>query len=218
MINEKGHLIYSQAVRQDMLDFLPNEYSRVLEVGCNVGNFRQFLSSAVEYWGVEPLKEAADVAKTKMDKTLVGFYDDVANEIPNKHFDLIVANDVVEHMEQPWNFLESIKNKMTTNASIVLSIPNVRHYSNLRGLLYEKDWKYEESGILDITHLRFFTMKSIVRLLEESGFEVEKIEGINQLKIRKRFIRSYCVYELHKLIIGSDIEFMQFGVRAKIKH
>jgi 2-polyprenyl-3-methyl-5-hydroxy-6-metoxy-1,4-benzoquinol methylase len=213
MINEESERIYSQSMRTDMLDFLPSEYSKVLEVGCNVGNFRQFLCKPCEYWGIEPFKEAAEIAKTKMDKVLVGFYDQIVSEIPDNYFDLIIANDVIEHMEQPWNFLQSIKKKMTIDASIVLSIPNVRHYYNLKELLLEKDWKYKDQGILDITHLRFFTEKSIIRLLDENGFMIEKMNGMNSLNFGKRSLN----YWIIKFIIGSDAKHLHFGVRAKIK-
>ena len=212
-INESD-LAYSQYARTDMVNFLPDEYSKVLEVGCNVGNFRQFLSKTCEYWGVEPFKEAAEIARTKMDKVLVDFYDNVANEIPENYFDLIIANDVIEHLEKPWDFSQSIQKKMTTNASIVLSIPNVRYYHNLKQLLYLKDWEYKKEGILDKTHLRFFTEKSIVRLMNENGFVIEKMQGINSCTVRKRTL---LLYWLLKFIMGSDIEYLQFGVRAKLK-
>ncbi|MDR2593213.1 MAG: class I SAM-dependent methyltransferase [Fibromonadaceae bacterium] len=214
MINEKSEQTYSVITRPEMTQFLPNEYSKVLEIGCNTGNFVQYLSKPYECWGIEPFEEAANVAKTKMDKVLIGFYDKVANEIPNNYFDLVIANDVIEHMENPWDFLQFIKGKMTTNASIVLSIPNVRYYDNLKNLLFYKDWKYVDAGILDITHLRFFTEKSITRLLNENGFEIEYMVGINSIKIRKRHLP---IYWLAKFIFGTDIEFLQFGVRAKIK-
>ena len=206
-------MIY-HSTRIEMVDFLPSEYSKVLEIGCNEGNFRQFTSKQCEYWGIEPFEEAANIAKTKIDKVLVGFYDKIANEIPSNYFDLIIAFDVIEHMEQPWNFLQSIKEKMTANASIVLSIPNVRCYSNLKELLYKKDWKYKDWGILDITHLRFFTEKSIIRLLNENGFEIEKIQGINPTKSIERYLP---IYWLHRIILGSDIKYGQFGVKARIK-
>jgi len=214
MINEKSEQVYFDYMRPEMVQFLPSEYSKVLEIGCNVGNFRQFLSKPCQYWGIEPFEEAANIAKTKMDKVLVGFYDNVENEIPDNYFDLVIANDVIEHMEQPWNFLKSIKEKMTEKASLVLSIPNVRYYVNLKNLLLYKDWKYEDSGILDITHLRFFTKKSIIRLLNEQGYQIEKMQGINPIMVRKRHLPFYL---LAKFIFGADIEFLQFGVKV-IKH
>jgi len=214
MINEKSKQVYSIAMRPEMIRFLPSEYSKVLEIGCNVGNFRQFFSKPCEYWGIEPFEEAANIAKTKMDKVLVGFYDNVIDEIPDNYFDLVIANDVIEHMEQPWNFLKSIRKKMTANSSLVLSIPNVRYYDNLKKLLYHKDWKYVDAGILDITHLRFFTEKSIIRLLNENGFEIEMMKGINPVQIMRRHLLKYWFIQF---VFGTDIKFLQFGVRAKIK-
>jgi 2-polyprenyl-3-methyl-5-hydroxy-6-metoxy-1,4-benzoquinol methylase len=214
MINEKSEQLYIDYIRPEMVQFLPNEYSKVLEIGCNVGNFRQFVNKSCEYWGIEPFEEAANIAKTKIDKVLVDFYDKVADKIPDNYFDLIIANDVIEHMEQPWNFLQSIKKKMTENASIVLSIPNVRYFYNLVELLFHKDWKYIDCGILDITHLRFFTEKSIIRLLNENGFEIEEMKGINPVKVGRRHLPKYW---LAKIVLGADIEFIQFGVRAKKK-
>jgi len=210
MINEKSEQVYS-STRQEMTQFLPSEYSKVLEIGCNVGNFRQFLNKPCQYWGIEPFEEAANIAKTKIDKILVGFYDNVINEIPNNYFDLVIANDVIEHMEQPWNFLKSIKEKMTEKASLVLSIPNVRYYNNLKNLLFYKDWEYVDAGILDITHLRFFTEKSIIRLLNENGYQIEKMQGINPIRVRKRRLP---LYLLAKFIFGADIKFLQFGVKV----
>ena len=206
---------YHQTVRAEMFDFLPQEYSKVLEIGCNVGNFRQLLNKSCEYWGVEPLEEAAEIAKTKLDKVLTGSYEKVESEIPDNYFDLVIANDVIEHLENPWNFLQSIRKKMRNeNSSIVLSIPNIRYLGNLKELLIKKDWEYKESGILDITHLRFFTKKSMIRLLKECGFEIEKIEGINSIIYRKLLLP---LYYLIKFTIGSDTIFYQYGIRAKPK-
>ncbi|MCL2206473.1 MAG: class I SAM-dependent methyltransferase [Fibromonadales bacterium] len=212
MISEQSQQAYSDIMRPEMVPFLPDEYSNVLEIGCNDGNFRKYVSKPCEYWGVEPFKGAADIAKTRMNRVLTGFYDEVENQIPDDYFDLIIANDVIEHMEQPWNFLRTIKKKMKKNASLVLSIPNVRYYKNLKELLCDRDWEYKDEGILDITHLRFFTEKSIVRLLNENYFEIEKMQGIGP-KVKKRYL--FLLWVL-KIIFGKDVEFLQFGVRAKI--
>jgi len=214
MINEQSEQTYFGYMRPEMVQFLPNDYTKVLDIGCNVGNFRKFCPKPCEYWGVEPFEKAAEVAKTKMDKVLVGLYSEAEEQIPDNYFDLIIANDVIEHIEQPWDFLQSLKKKLAKNASLVLSIPNVRCYSNLRELLREKDWKYKDCGILDITHLRFFTEKSIIRLLNENGFEIELMQGINSVKVRRRNLPKYW---LAKFILGKDIEFTQFGMRVKKK-
>jgi 2-polyprenyl-3-methyl-5-hydroxy-6-metoxy-1,4-benzoquinol methylase len=214
MINEQSEQVYFGYMRPEMVQFLPKEYFKILEIGCCEGSFRQLCSKPCEYWGIEPFENAAEIAKTKLNKVLVGFYNEVEDKIPDSYFDLVIANDVIEHIEQPWDFLQSLKKKMTRNASLVISIPNVRYYDNLRELLRRKDWEYKDCGILDITHLRFFTEKSIIRLLNENGFEIEKMQGINPVKVRKRDLLKYW---LAKFIFGRDIKFLQFGVRAKIK-
>jgi 2-polyprenyl-3-methyl-5-hydroxy-6-metoxy-1,4-benzoquinol methylase len=213
MINEKNEDVYFQSMRPEMVQFIPKEYSKVLEIGCNDGSFRQYIKNDCEYWGVEPFERAAKIAEPKMDKILTDFYENVKNEIPDNYFDLVVANDVIEHMMQPWDFLESIKEKMTANACLVLSVPNVRHFPHLKELLFEKDWKYKDMGILDITHLRFFTKKSIVCLLNEKGFEIEEIEGIRPCD-KPRKMRKLKYY-ICKHWFGEDIIFQQFGIRVK---
>lgn len=212
MINQQAEQVYFISMRTEMVQFLPSTYSKVLEIGCCNGAFRQLCSKSCEYWGVEPFEKAAEIAKTKLDKVLIGFYDEVEKQIPDNYFDLVIANDVIEHMEKPWDFLQLLKNKMTENAFLVLSIPNVRYFGNLKELLIKKDWEYKSDGILDITHLRFFTEKSIIRLLNESGFKIEKMYGVHPVKIRKRYL---ILYWLLKIIFGKDIEHLQFGVRSK---
>ena len=87
MINQKSQQVYFDLARPEMVQFLPNEYSKILEIGCCDGNFRQLCSKSCEYWGVEPFEKAAEIAKTKLDKVLVGFYNVVENQIPDNYFD-----------------------------------------------------------------------------------------------------------------------------------
>lgn len=88
--------------------------------------------------------------------------DRTAAALPDQHFDMVICNDVIEHMVDHDHFLEHIKTKMRPGACIVGSIPNVRHLTALFKLLVAKDWPYSASGILDRTHLRFFTENSTI--------------------------------------------------------
>jgi 2-polyprenyl-3-methyl-5-hydroxy-6-metoxy-1,4-benzoquinol methylase len=164
-----------------MARFLPSSYRRVLEIGCAAGSFSDHLSLPCEVWGVEPNAEAAQLAARKMHKVLVGTYDLVAAELPERYFDLVVCNDVIEHMDDHEAFLEAIKQKMVPGGYITGSIPNVRHITALFKLLIRKDWPYADSGILDRTHLRFFTEKSLRRALLQHGYRIEKFAGIGSI-------------------------------------
>lgn len=172
---------YYQANRGVMTKFLPDAHARVLEVGCGTGGFYDHLKQPCEVWGVEPNPEAAKSAALKMHRVLVGRYDMLADQLPDQYFDMIVCNDVIEHMDDHDAFLEEIKKKMRSGGCIVGSIPNVRHITALFKLLITKDWKYSESGILDRTHLRFFTEKSLRRTLREHGYSIEKFNGVGSI-------------------------------------
>jgi hypothetical protein len=91
---------------------------------------------------------------------------------------------------------------------IIFSIPNVRYFPHIVELLIHKDWKYRECGILDETHLRFFTQKSIIRLFNENGFVIEEIKGLNPVNGKKLLL----IKMLDKFI--GDMAFLQFGIRV----
>jgi SAM-dependent methyltransferase len=146
---------------------------------------------------------------------LVGFYDEVKHQLPDHAFDLVICNDVIEHLADPDQFLEAIKSKMSPGAYLVGSIPNVRHISNLKGLLLHKDWQYEDAGILDRTHLKFFTEKSLRKLFTEHQFEVEMLSGINDVSSRGFFPRIFS--KLLYLVLGNDVRYIQLGFRVKAK-
>ena len=202
--------------RDEMLPFLPQRYGRVLEVGCGEGRFTTLLASGTEVWGVEPDCVSAAWAARRMHRVLVGTYDRVSDELPDAYFDLVICNDVIEHMLEPEAFLGSIRRKLAVGGHVVASIPNVRHWETLFELLWQKDWRYRHSGTLDRTHLRFYTKKSILRLFQESGLEVEQIAGINQSKKRWRRL-AFSLLSI--LTVGrlDDVRFPQFAIRGVLR-
>jgi 2-polyprenyl-3-methyl-5-hydroxy-6-metoxy-1,4-benzoquinol methylase len=212
---------YSTTNRKELVEFFPKNYKRVLEVGCGTGGFRDTLKKDIEIWGIEPNQEAANEAMARGYKVLVGFYEEVAEQCPNNYFDLIVCNDVIEHMLEHEKFLEIIKIKMTPDASIIGSIPNVRYFGNLCKLLLNKDWKYVDNGVLDRTHLRFFTEKSLKRTFVEAKYNIEKLSGI-QSDFTKWHSFFMCIRNFILLIItiatlghSKDIQYVQFAFRLK---
>ena len=203
---------YYQNSRPELMPFLPQEIKAVLEVGCGSGVFLSELKNkypGVEVWGIEIESKAAAIAK-KLGKILVGPAEKKLTQCPKKHFDLVVCNDVLEHMVDPYSFLNQLKPHFTKEGRILASIPNVRNFHNLKEVLLRKDWQYKDDGILDRTHLRFFTKKSMIAMFEEQGYEIEKIEGINHTGSRTFKL-------LNLLTLGSqrDMAFEQFAIVAK---
>ena len=210
-----------------MVALLPQDYLRVFEIGCGQGIFREHLSDKNDYWGVEPSPSAANIAKENLDTVLVGTYQEVYDQIPNNYFDLIICNDVIEHMPDHDKFFQSIKKKLSQNGYLIASIPNVRHVGNLFRLLVKKDWQYVGSGILDRTHLRFFTEKSLKRTIKKNGFVIDKFIGIHAYDPLHSLKSDYMIltrilvwfiFVLSTLLFGRDIRFMQFGFRIYIRN
>ena len=169
---------YYANMRSDMLRFIRGNPKRILEVGCGQGNFSKNFTD-VEYLGVEANAEMAARARANGINVIAGLYDDVAGQVPDGHFDLVVCNDVIEHMIDPAGFLRNVKSKLAPNGHLIASIPNIRYAPVLFDLLVHADFEYVEAGVLDYTHLHLFTRKSFTRLAEQCGWKVEASKPLN---------------------------------------
>lgn len=207
----------SGSARREMLDFVPPDSSRVLDVGCSIGEFGEQLKRerSVEVWGVEPDPEAAAIAATKLDRVVTGTFD--AEEFSGPiEFDCIVFNDVLEHMVDPYSALGSARRLLSPRGIIVASIPNVRYFDNVWKLVFNASWEYTDIGILDRTHLRFFTKSTIVRMFEDQGYRIDRIEGINAVdwcNPERRQLFRWLNFLMRNRLDG--MRWMQFAVVAR---
>jgi 2-polyprenyl-3-methyl-5-hydroxy-6-metoxy-1,4-benzoquinol methylase len=214
---------YTLTERPECAALLPDSYRTVLEVGCSKGGFRSSLGTDAEVWGIEPNPEDAKMAQAAGYKILVGIYDAVATECPDKYFDVIVCNDVIEHMIDHDAFLESIKVKLKPGGVIIGSVPNVRYFGNMYKLIFERDWQYVEHGILDRTHLRFFTEKSLARTFRFHGYDTKVLKGINDDFTRQLSLKHVGKLFLLMIVIAlsfghfRDFRFVQYGFRIGLK-
>lgn len=201
--------------RTEMRAFLPDRYRRVLEIGCGEGTFRQNLELPNEYWGVELVPEAALRAQDRLDRVLTGTFEANFEQIPDAHFDLVICNDVIEHMPDHDAFLQAIVTKMAPGGHLMGSVPNVRYLPNLLGLLVDRDWAYGDEGVLDRTHLRFFTSTSLQRSFDASPLELDAIRGINDSY--RRGGRSARMKDwLWRQLLGADTAYLQIAFRARL--
>ena len=171
---------YGDFARSEMRPYIPPQAQRVLDVGCHRGAFGAGLKQAgvPEVWGCEVNPDTAATAATRLDRVVVGHF--LAGSVPDAYFDAIVFNDVLEHMADPAAALRVARDKLRPGGVVVASLPNLRHIDNLLHIVRDKDFRYETAGIRDSTHLRFFTEKSIPRLFEQAGFDVRRLDGINE--------------------------------------
>jgi 2-polyprenyl-3-methyl-5-hydroxy-6-metoxy-1,4-benzoquinol methylase len=210
---------YYTNVRPEMVDFVPLKRDRVLDIGCGQGIFVSGIEGVREAWGIEPT-EAARAAATRLHRVIPRTFDDARDDLPRHYFDVVICNDVIEHMPDHETFLDDIKKYIAPGGVLIGSIPNVRYYVNLFDMLIGKDWEYRNDGTLDRTHLRFFTERSLQRVLGRQGFLIQKFQGINS----GIDWHSPYVLKRHKLfgavaLVGSfgyfsDIRHRQFGFRV----
>ncbi len=193
--------------RREMLPFIPRATSSILDVGCSHGRFGSVLKEANPEWhlsGIEPDPEAATDAALHYDKVITGFYPEDLGR--SEAFDCIIFNDVLEHVSDPWTMLRKTAGHLTPGGRLVASIPNVRYVIVVRDLALRGRFDYADWGVLDRTHLRFFTRRSIEDLFASTGFVIETLAPINPTRLRKA-----------SLLVGPfrDMRFQQFAVVAK---
>jgi 2-polyprenyl-3-methyl-5-hydroxy-6-metoxy-1,4-benzoquinol methylase len=172
---------YYRHPRPEMLRFVPKNAQHVLELGCADGAFAAAIKdhTGAEVWGIELSETAAEQAAAVIDRILVGDAGDQIAQLPDAYFDVIVCNDVLEHLVDPLAILTGLRSKLKPDGVVVASIPNIRYLPALSKIVFRKDFPQDDIGIFDRTHLRFFTRKSIVRTFTTAGFTVHRIKGIN---------------------------------------
>lgn len=202
--------------RPEMLKYIPTNAKRILDVGCSAGGFCASLTRYDrEIWGVEMNSDAAQNANKICNFVLVGEFESVFEKLPKNYFDCVIFNDVLEHMYSPWDTVRMVKSLLSPTGILVSSIPNFRYISNLiTEILYAGEFQYKEvGGILDDTHIRFFTTKSIKRMFREQGYEVLVHDGIKP-----------CISWKEKLFIRltfgflKDARYKEFATVAKPIH
>jgi 2-polyprenyl-3-methyl-5-hydroxy-6-metoxy-1,4-benzoquinol methylase len=212
---ESTEAIYYSGYRKEMTAFVPSGSKKILEIGCAEGNFLyQFHADDTELWGMEPETKAAEEAGKKLFKVLNYPVEEGINKLPDGYFDTIVMNDVLEHMLFPNDIVNQLKSKLTKNGVIVASIPNFRYIRSLFNIVVKRKWEYADHGILDRTHYRFFTKKSMIAMFESSEYKVVSIKGINKTKSIKFHLLSLLFSGL-SFSNQLDMLFMQFAIVAK---
>ncbi|HAS39649.1 MAG TPA: class I SAM-dependent methyltransferase [Microscillaceae bacterium] len=196
-----------------MMKYIPKEAKVILEVGCGQGNFAYALKQqrqGSEVWGLELAEDEAAEAAQKLDKVLSGSVESQIPKLPENHFEVVIFNDVLEHLLDPYTILQQLKAKLKPGGIVVSSIPNIRYFRNLFDFVWRKNWDYTDNGIMDKTHFRFFTVNSIRKMYEGQGYKVLTHEGINATKSIKPLL-------FNILFLGkfSDIKYLQFATVAQ---
>jgi SAM-dependent methyltransferase len=159
---------------------------RVLDVGCGGGGFAPQLrkAGAAYVQGVEIDPASAEIAGNLCDDVINDSIEGALNgPLAGTSWDFIVLADVLEHLVDPWTVMSEIGGIVAPGGRILVSIPNVAHKTVLAQLIKHRDWRFDESGMFDRTHLRWFGRKSLENLIDLSGTEPDSWGGLVQFGV-----------------------------------
>ncbi|MGL4913490.1 MAG: methyltransferase domain-containing protein [Romboutsia sp.] len=168
--------VYSLTIRNEILDKIVLDKSKkinILEIGCACGSTLLRLKSIYkdcELYGLDIDKDSIDIAQFIEGANIkVANIEDDSVVFENEQFDLIIALDVLEHLNDPWAVMQKLNKYLKKDGQIIVSIPNIMHISIVNNLI-RGSWDYQDCGILDRTHLRFFTLKSMNSMFDMIGY------------------------------------------------
>ena len=199
---EKG-IHYSSYIRTELVEMLSCIKGRFFEVGCGTGATLEYLKSrgASYVAGIDINTNSIEIdAGRGLDIALTGDVEKEELSFKEKEFDCIILADVLEHLYNPWDTLKKLSPFLADKGYVLLSLPNIKHYSILRRLMFHDEWAYADAGILDNSHIRFFTFKEIKGLLDYAGFKIIKVKCINSSGHKMRLI--------NKLLFGKLDSFL----------
>ena len=154
---------------------------RILDVGCGTGGLvrrlREDFCRAI-FDGVEVNADACQEARPGFDRLFTGSIEDyLATEFPPRTYDYIILADILEHLLDPWTVLAALLQGLKVEGRLVVSLPNVGNYTVIYNLLQGR-WEYDEAGgLLDKSHLRFFTLQDAQKMLQRAGYQIDEIRS-----------------------------------------
>lgn len=175
---------YPEDPRDDIRPHLPERAASILDVGCGRGGFGPTLRAAygpdARIVGVEAVAASAATARAGhgFDEVVEGFFP--AALTSGERFDLICFNDVLEHLLEPDAVLEAARERLTPSGRVLAAIPNITYIPTTVDLLKGR-WDYTDDGLLDRTHVRFFTRSTMLEMFARTGFHVDVCQGMNSI-------------------------------------
>jgi 2-polyprenyl-3-methyl-5-hydroxy-6-metoxy-1,4-benzoquinol methylase len=178
---------YYRWVRLGIEPLLPKQCTRILEVGAGAGATLKWLKTfypTAETTAVEINPALRNELKRNVDVPIIGSVDQVISQLET--YDLILLLDVLEHLPDPTESLRKLAKLLNPEGQVIVSVPNIAHLSVSVPLLFQRRFDYQDAGILDRTHLKFFVEDTAVKLLNDANLKVTKglISGIQGRKAK----------------------------------
>ena len=195
--------------------------SNVLEVGCGAGALGAFFkgqNESIRWDGIEFFPSAAQEAAAVLDNVTEGAVEDVDLDALAATYDTIVMGDVLEHLVNPWKVLKDLARILKRRGKLCVSVPNINHWT-IFATLGQGRFTYADSGLLDRTHLRFFTRSELTQAIQAAGLKIQAVESvINPHPRMDEFITQYVKFQdsigLHNPALAEEMRTFQWVITA----
>ena len=161
----------------EIINLLPSKVERFLELGCGTGSISHWIKDhyRAHVIGIELCEAPAREAALHLDHVIVGDIEKLSLNIPTGSLDLVLCLDVLEHLNDPWTVTKRLAGLLRTGGYFITSIPNIQHYSMVLRVLCGR-WSYQATGLMDKTHLRFFSRSTAIEMLNDADLDIDRVE------------------------------------------
>jgi ubiquinone/menaquinone biosynthesis C-methylase UbiE len=204
-IYEEKNGNYYSLIRHDLIQMIEGNNNKILEVGCGDGQTGWALKKsgkAKEVVGIELVEGPAKRAEKRLDKVIQGDVEEITLPFHPEYFDYIIMGDVIEHLIDPWSTLKKMSQFLSSRGYLIASIPNISYWKVLADLILLDKWEYQPAGILDKTHLRFFTRGTISKMFTECGFKIELIVSVGSTRTITRLLNLITFNMLRRFFVA----------------
>lgn len=179
---------YPDSARPELVNLVETVPRRAFELGCHKGAMGAAMKTrfpGLHYTGLEINPKTAAVARERIDTVIeqdLLTIDPDAHEAFREPFDAVMLADVLEHLYDPWQALQRVGHLLAPGGKVYASVPNARNYWLISELI-KGNFTYQPAGLLDVTHIRFFTLRECQRMFGETGYHVEKIVSVRDPRV-----------------------------------
>lgn len=195
---------YFLGARADFVaELAVNPQARILEIGCGEGGTGCLALQQLKcgtYCGVELFPSAADKAKDRISEVVLGNVEEIDLLWPGEHFDVLILSEILERLVDPWTVLKKLHPLLKPGARVFSSSPNAANHRIIR-MLMRGEWNLTDMGLMDRTHLRWFTARSYRDLFESCGYAVDSVGQVGTLSKKAKILSMVSFGRLRHLFI-----------------